>query len=97
MGIYCVELLLEVFGDPKSISLNCKKLSNEFMASGKIVAFYDEFKATLLFSKVEDISVSGEIVFKSARVNIDNCANLSNIFIVNQDGKHSYLKFNGSD
>ncbi|MEG1208761.1 MAG: Gfo/Idh/MocA family oxidoreductase [Oscillospiraceae bacterium] len=54
IGVYCVNVLLLLFGYPLSISASCVKLENGFEALGSFIARYDGMLAQVTYSKVND-------------------------------------------
>jgi len=86
MGVYCVSLMLELFGYPNEIQAKCEKiLSTGFMKTGEIIAQYTGFEARLLFSKTENISEKTRITFDHNSIEIEDSAGLNGINITDND------------
>ncbi|MCL2016527.1 MAG: Gfo/Idh/MocA family oxidoreductase [Defluviitaleaceae bacterium] len=52
IGVYCVQLLVALFGVPKNIQSSCIKLHNGIDGQGLILATYDTMLAELSYSKI---------------------------------------------
>lgn len=61
LGVYCVHLLLRLFGIPKKVQGSCVKLKNGIDGSGTILAHYDDLIAELIYSKISHSAMCSEI------------------------------------
>lgn len=82
LGVYCVRLMLELFGVPSKIQAANIKLQNGFEGSGTICASYPEMTTELLYSKIADSHVCSEIQFENGSILIQDVARLSGISII---------------
>jgi len=86
IGVYPIHMMLELFGMPKNIHASGVKLSNGVDGSGSIICAYEDFIATLIYSKIatfEGNVIQGE----DATMEIDKISDISQITIKYRDGR----------
>lgn len=79
MGVYCVRLMLELFGQPLKIAAASVRLANGFEGSGTILASYPAMTAELLYSKIATGQALSEIQFENGCIQIQDMASLDGI------------------
>ena len=52
IGVYCVELMVALFGEPSEIISSSIMLGTDVDGQGAVIAKYDEFLAELSYSKI---------------------------------------------
>lgn len=86
LGVYCVSLMVELFGVPKQILASCSKLENGFDRSGSIVAHYSDLDVTLTYSKVATTRLKSEILFEKGAITIGTLSTFEGVKI-HKDGE----------
>ena len=61
LGVYCVHLALGLFGAPQSLRAAAVQLANGADGAGTILACYEDKLAELLYSKITDGCLPGQI------------------------------------
>jgi len=92
IGVYCVHLMVKLFGLPNEISAHCLKLSNGVDASGTIVATYDEMQAELMYSKITNSALPSQIQGEEASMIIKEIPDTTTIEIVYRSGEREEIK-----
>ncbi len=86
MGVYCVAFMLELLGVPKSICAKDFKMENGFSGGGNILCEFDDFVATLQFSKVATSHNPSEIFFENGTIFIEQIDFVSGVTVLTTDG-----------
>ncbi|MDR2021622.1 MAG: Gfo/Idh/MocA family oxidoreductase [Treponema sp.] len=87
MGVYCVHILLRLFGRPRRIQAAAVKLSNGFDAQGTFLASYGEMTADVHYSKAADSYNPSEIQGEGGSVSIGDMVTLSGLARRRREGK----------
>ncbi|MDR1373552.1 MAG: hypothetical protein LBJ24_01135, partial [Treponema sp.] len=87
MGVYCVHILLRLFGRPRRIQAAGIKLSNGFDAAGTFLVSYENMTADVHYSKVADSYNPSEIQGEEGSVSIGDLVTLNGITLTRREGK----------
>jgi predicted dehydrogenase len=87
MGVYCVHILLRLFGRPRRIQAVGVRLSNGFDALGTFLASYEEMTADVHYSKVADSYNPSEIQGERGSVSIGDLVTLGGLTLIRREGK----------
>lgn len=87
LGVYCIRLMLELFGKPNKVMSSGTTLKNGFEAGGSIIAEYGDMTAELIYSKVSNSYSPSEIQFEKGGVLIGDIMGLHDISIFNSMGE----------
>lgn len=90
LGIYCVYAAVDLFGMPKSIDAQASFLNNGADGSGCAIFKYDDFVATLTYSKTGQSVTPTEIVGDSGSVIMEKAVYYQDAYLV-KDGKKTPL------
>lgn len=82
LGVYCIHVLLRLFGMPQSTQSACVKLHNSIDASGTILASYEGMTAELLYSKVSDSHNACEIQGEKGSIYFNQISTLQEISVI---------------
>jgi len=91
IGVYCVNALVELFGEPASMQANGIRLSNGFEGAGAIAANYGDMQAEVLYSKITNSFNPSEIQGERGCMTIYELPNPRKIEIIYNDGKREDL------
>ena len=87
IGVYCVHVLVALFGKPESISCNTIKLHNGVDAQGSIVANYPEMIAEISYSKICNGFAYSEIQGENASLLLSSVSRQNQLVFVNRQGE----------
>jgi predicted dehydrogenase len=87
MGVYCVHVLLRLFGKPRGIQAAGVQLSNGFDAAGTFLASYEGMTADVHYSKVADAYNPSEIQGERGSVSIRDMVTLDGLTLTRREGK----------
>ena len=87
LGVYCVYAAVDLFGMPKSIQASASFLSNGADGSGIAIFEYDNFSASLTYSKTGQSVAPTEIVGDSGSVIMETAVYYQDAYLVKQGEK----------
>lgn len=90
LGVYCVYMAVDLFGKPLDISASASFLKGGADGAGTAIFKYNDFLATLTYSKTAQSVVGSEIIGDRAAVKIDSVSQYVGISLV-KDGKKKIL------
>jgi predicted dehydrogenase len=93
MGVYCVHVLLRLFGKPRQIRSACVKLHNGVDGSGTILASYDAMTAELQYSKITDSGNGSEIQGEDGNLCFRDIISLEEMYLLRRNGERVSLEF----
>ena len=93
LGIYCVNLQLDLFGFPDSIQIASNKLANGFDAQGSLLLRYPGMVADIQYSKIADGRNASEIQGEKGSLLIDAVGNPKHVRTVFRDGHEKPIEF----
>ena len=85
IGVYPLHVMLSLFGKPKETKASAIMLSNGADAAGTILCEYDDFLATLIYSKIASFE-GNQIQGEAATMLIDKISDIKKVEIVYKDG-----------
>lgn len=91
IGVYCVHLLVRLFGAPKSIHADSLFLPNGIDGAGTILANYEGMQAELLYSKISDNHLPSQIQGENGTILIDMITSPRQITLIRRDGSRTEL------
>ena len=86
LGIYCIEVLISLFGKPERINANGYIIPNSIDAMGSITAIYDGMQADLIYSKVSESKLPCEIQGEKGTIYFEHISAPQNIKIIYRNG-----------
>ncbi|MCL2559056.1 MAG: Gfo/Idh/MocA family oxidoreductase [Turicibacter sp.] len=89
-GVYTIHMLLALFGKPKKFQANAIMLSNGMDAAGTISCVYDDFLATLIYSKLATYE-GNQIQGEQAAMIIDKISDIKHITIKYRDDREDEI------
>jgi predicted dehydrogenase len=92
MGVYCVHVLLRLFGKPRRLQSACVKLHNGVDGAGTILASYDTMTAELQYSKITDSYGCSEIQGEEGNLCFRDIISLEEIYLVRRNGERIPLE-----
>lgn len=87
LGVYCVEVLIKLFGVPTKVQNQNIYLNNGFLGAGTILAMYDDMLAEILYSKLNDSDRGSEIQGEKGSLYIDDICNPSRLILKLRSGE----------
>lgn len=93
IGVYPIHMLLALFGMPKNIQANAIMLETGTDAAGTISCDYEDFLATLIYSKISSYE-GNQIQGESATMMIDKISDISQVTIKYRDGRTEEIGIN---
>ncbi len=75
IGVYCIHVLVSLFGKPASMQASSMLLSNGLDGAGAITAVYPDLLAQLSYSKISDSRSSSELQGERGTLLIDDICN----------------------
>ena len=91
IGVYCIHLLLALFGEPNKVNSSAIKLSNGIDGAGTILCEYDGFLSTLVYSKIANSHIPSEIQGENATMIIDKISNIEHVSICYNNGRRDEI------
>lgn len=85
MGVYCVHLLVDLFGEPNSVKAMSVLLDNGIDGAGSILAKYDKMIAELIYSKITNSHIPSQIQGENGVMIITNITKPRKIIIKYND------------
>lgn len=79
IGVYCVHLLLLLFGEPERIQAACVKLENGLDGAGTILASYGGMTAELLYSKISGMDDRSELQGEDGSIFLGDISRLGDL------------------
>ena len=92
IGVYPIHMLLALFGMPLKTQSSGIKLDNGADAAGTILCEYDDFIATLIYSKITSFE-GNQIQGEAATMTIDKISDIKKVDIFYRDGSVEVIKF----
>lgn len=92
IGVYCVHVMLYLFGFPQRIQAAGIQLKGSIDGEGTILASYDSMLVELIYSKITDSQNPSEIQGENGCLHIDMLSNPGKIEIIYKDGTHEVLQ-----
>jgi predicted dehydrogenase len=86
LGVYCVHMMLRLFGKPRKIMAACVKLDNGVDGAGSILGCYDDLLAELSYSKINGTTRHSEIQGEDGSVTLSELNALREIRLHLPDG-----------
>ncbi len=87
IGVYCVHLLVALFGKPEKLTCNTIKLHNGVDAQGSIVAIYPEMIAELSYSKICNGYANSEIQGEEGSLLLSSVSRQNQLILVKNQGE----------
>lgn len=91
IGVYCVESLLYLFGEPLHTTAGSVFLDNGIDGAGTILAEYEQMNAVLSYSKITSSSAYSQIQGENGTLYIEKIATPKTAFIEYQNGSREEL------
>lgn len=91
IGVYCVAMLVGIFGEPNRICAHGYIIPNSIDGMGSITASYEEMEANLIYSKISNSLLPCEIQGEVGNMYFDNIGAPQNIYIKYRDGSEEKL------
>lgn len=91
IGVYCVHPLVRLFGMPQRIVADSLILSNGVDGAGTILAAYDGMQADLLYSKISDNRLPGQIQGESGTLVINDITQINKVWFYDRKGNKELL------
>lgn len=91
IGVYNVHMLLALFGMPKQTQASAIMLNNGVDAAGTILCEYDDFLATLIYSKISSCEAN-QIQGENATMMIDKISDIKQVKIHYLDGREEEVE-----
>ena len=86
IGVYPLHMLLALFGTPNDVQSSGIKLSNGADAAGSVLCTYEDFVATLIYSKIASFE-GNQIQGEAATMIIDKISDIKKVTIFYRDGE----------
>jgi len=86
LGIYCVELMVALFGKPESVVSSSIFLHTGVDGQGAVIAKYDGFLAELSYSKISDAVTTSVIQGEEGSLIFENASHIYSIEVVMRNG-----------
>lgn len=93
IGVYTIHMLLALFGMPVNIRANVMMLETGTDAAGTISCDYEDFLATLIYSKISSYE-GNQIQGESATMIIDKISDIKQVTINYRDGRVENIAIN---
>lgn len=93
IGVYCVHVLVRLFGAPRHIHAESLFLSNGIDGAGTILADYEGMQTELLYSKISDNLLPSHIQGEQGTILIDLLTSPRKISLIHRDGTREELGF----
>jgi predicted dehydrogenase len=90
IGVYTVHMLLALFGMPRSICAKGIMLETGADAAGTIICEYEDFLATLIYSKISSYE-GNQIQGEDATMLIDKISDIGKVTIKYRDGREEEI------
>lgn len=90
LGVYCVYAAVDLFGNPENVTAMSGFLHNGADSCGSAVLQYNNFLATLSYSKIGQSAIGSEIVGDSGVIKVGSVSQYADISLV-KDGKETLL------
>lgn len=87
IGVYCVEPMAALFGEPKSLQAVSVMLDGGIDGAGTVLADYGDMTAELVYSKITESHLPSEVQGEAGVLLIDEIACLEKIGIRYNDGR----------
>jgi len=87
IGVYCVYAAIDLLGEPKSVKAEKSLLYNGADGSGSAILTYDDFTATLTYSKTCDGVICSEIIGENGAVTIKKISQYTGITLITNAGE----------
>ncbi len=91
IGIYCIEVMLSLFGKPQTINSHGHTIRNSIDAYGVIIALFENMICILDYSKVTNSETPCEIEGEDATLYFDKIACPSKVWIKKTNGEEEIL------
>lgn len=92
IGVYCINVMLYLFGLPRKIQAAGIQLPDSIDGEGTILATYDGMLAELIYSKITDSQNPSEIQGENGCMHIEMISNPQKIEIFYKNGTHEILQ-----
>ena len=92
LGVYCVHLALGLFGAPQSLRAAAVKLANGADGAGTILACYEDKLAELLYSKITDGCLPGQIQGEQGTILVHHPDNITRLEVLWRDGRREDIR-----
>lgn len=87
IGVYCIHILMRMFGMPKEIKAFSMKLENGFEGSGIVLMQYEEMMAEAVYSKITDSVNPSIFLGEEGSILVYGISKPQSIEIVYRDGR----------
>jgi len=88
LGVYCVELMIALFGEPNEIISSHIMLRTDVDGQGAVIAKYDEFLAELSYSKVSQAATPCVIQGEEGSLLFTKASIIDKIDVVKRNGEN---------
>ncbi len=87
IGIYCIEPLVKLFGEPKDIKASSLKLQSGVDGEGSLILSYDDMDGIIIHSKISNSYLPSEIQGEKGTMVIDKINSPEKIKIIYRNGE----------
>lgn len=87
IGVYCVYAAIDLLGEPKSVKAEKSLLYNGADGSGSAILNYDDFTASLTYSKTCDGVICSEIIGEKGTVTIKKISQYTGVTLITNDSE----------
>ncbi|MCI8633066.1 MAG: Gfo/Idh/MocA family oxidoreductase [Lachnospiraceae bacterium] len=87
LGIYCIYLVLELFGKPKEIAAHGQFLESGADCSGDLLFLYEDCHVSISYSKVGQNYLGSQIIGDQGTLTIDSISQLTGMNLHQPDGR----------
>lgn len=96
IGIYSIEMMIALFGRPKSLLSTGQVLPQSIDVHGQVIAIYDDKSVMLSYSKVSNSNAPSEIQGEEGTLYFDSIIETSKVWIVRKK-KNKEVLFSGNE
>lgn len=91
IGVYLIEGIVSLFGEPIDMKASCTILPNSIDGEGSIILKYDTFNANLIYSKVSNSYLPSEIQGEKGTIIIEKWSQMERLKFIDENGKEEDL------
>lgn len=91
LGVYALYPVLDWFGTPQQVDAQAVKLTTGVDGMGSVLLRYNDFIATVTYSKISDMALPSEIQGEQGSLLIDHISEFNKLTLVRRDGRKEVL------